>query len=218
MTEQVATIITEEPPKVVEVSPEQKTADTLYPEGKPEAETSPVEEKKPEAEASQTPPSEEKPAEEVKYELKLPEGSLLDQARIKEVEDYAKSKNISPDVAQEILERESNSIAAFHQAQQEQIKQETTKWFEASKTDKEVGGAHFTESAEFAKRTIEKFGTPELKKALNETGLGNHPEALRVFARIGKELFKNDEFVRPGASARNSQPIEDMFYPTNKRN
>lgn len=38
---------------------------------------------------------------------------------------------------------------------------------------------------------MDKFGSPELKQYLNETGLGNHPELVRIFANIGKAMSED---------------------------
>jgi hypothetical protein len=35
---------------------------------------------------------------------------------------------------------------------------------------------------------VREFGTPELFNMLESTGVGDHPEAVRAFARVGKAL------------------------------
>src|SRR3972149_1235780 len=62
-------------------------------------------------------PTEEKPVAEKpvvpqKYELKLPEGSQLDQARIDSLSAYAKEKGLSNEQAQAILDRESDAVSS----------------------------------------------------------------------------------------------------------
>ena len=49
-----------------------------------------------------------------------------------------------------------------------------------------------------ARSVISKFGSPELIKAMNETGLGNNPELIKTFARIGDLIVEDD--VRGGRS------------------
>jgi len=48
------------------------------------------------------------------------------------------------------------------------------------------------EAIESAKRIINKFGSKALKKALDETGLGNSPSMLSMLVRIGAKLESND--------------------------
>lgn len=145
------------------------------------------------------------------YELKLSEDTLIDPATLKEFTEYSKEKGISKEVAQEILDKQNGLISNYVKNQNEQYNNEIKQWAESAKVDKEVGGANFTKSAELAKRVIEKWGTPALKDELNK-GLGNHPEALRIFARIGKEIFKDDEMVHANAGSKTVISTEQLFY------
>lgn len=150
----------------------------------------------------------EKPAKVVpeKYELKTPDGSLLDPKHIEALQSYAKEKGLSNDEAQALLERESGAVAAFARGQQEAHKRGGTEWtkrvdgYEAAlKADKELGGEAFAANAEIAKRAIDRFA-PELKPILDETGFGSHPDLFRAFHRIGKAM-EEDKLVNPGSKA-----------------
>ncbi len=185
-----------------------ETADALYKEA-PKVET-PVETKEPPKEVSETPKETIKPVE--KYELKLPEGSPLQAEHIEKLSNFAKEKGLTQEQAQLFLERESSAVADFAQTQMAQLEQMKTEWFEAAKSDKEIGGDNFAESAENAKRVIQKYASSSLKEELNKTGYGNHPELLRIFARIGKEMA-NDKLVLSGSMAGAGKPIESIFYP-----
>jgi len=58
---------------------------------------------------------------------------------------------------------------------------------------KEFGSA-FDQRIEVAKRAVDAFGGQELKDLLNQTGLGNNPTVVKMFAKIGKELL-NDQII-----------------------
>jgi hypothetical protein len=60
---------------------------------------------------------------------------------------------------------------------------------------------------------MQQFGTPELKAALEQTGMGNHPELVRLFAKVGKAMGE-DSLVAGGKSSGGSGSIVDAFYPT----
>jgi hypothetical protein len=77
------------------------------------------------------------------------------------------------------------------QQQQDGWNQTLAKWVTEMKSDKEIGGDNFTPSVKQAQNAINKFGTPELKTALDSYGMGNHPELVRVFARIGKAMAED---------------------------
>lgn len=147
-----------------------------------------------------------------KYELKLPDGALIDPKRVDEIAAFAKAQGLSNEQAQGILERENGAVSSFVQNQNETIKAKTESWVSEVKADKELGGDNFPQTVEAAKRAVDKFATPDFKKHLEETGLGNHPELVRVFARIGKAM-SDDSSVFPNAQTGGKKSIEDIFYP-----
>lgn len=153
--------------------------------------------------------SQGQPAE---IKLAMPKDSLLDAGAVERIASFAKERGLTQEQAQAILERESGAVAAYAEGQQQTLEKHKSAWVEDLKADKELGGAAFNETVEIAKRVVESFGTEALKKALNETGLGNHPEVVRVFARIGKQMG-DDKFVRPTAGAGVKRSPEEIFYP-----
>ena len=58
---------------------------------------------------------------------------------------------------------------------------------------KEYGTA-YDEKVGMARRAVRAFGSDQLSDLLNETGLGNHPEMIRAFAKIGAELSTSNQF------------------------
>jgi len=147
-----------------------------------------------------------------KYDLKLPEGSLLGQDRLEKIASFAKERGFSNDVAQEILNRENALLVSYAEGQQVEAKKLSGTWMESSRTDKEFGGTEFGKNAELAKRVVQRYGSDELKKGLSETGFGNHPELVRMLVRIGKTMSE-DQLVMPGSQSAETKKIEDVFYP-----
>ena len=133
-----------------------------------------------------------KPKPPDKYELKLAEKSLLTADDIKEVEEFAKNSGLSQeDATTELKWREhfagqlQNRLVTDHQTK-------VAQWAGQVQSDKELGGKNFPETEANAARFMAKFGTPEFKKIMNETGGGNHPEIVRIFARVGKMMAEDD--------------------------
>lgn len=58
---------------------------------------------------------------------------------------------------------------------------------------KEYGTA-YDEKVGMARRAVRAFGSDQLSDLLNNTGLGNHPEMIRAFAKIGAELSTSNQF------------------------
>lgn len=52
-------------------------------------------------------------------------------------------------------------------------------------------GSAFDKRVETAKKAIEAFGGAELREAMNQTGLGNHPAMVKAFSQIGKEMLES---------------------------
>lgn len=164
---------------------------------------------KPQAEA--TPAKEEKPVVPEKYDLKLPKDSTLGDAHIEKLSTYAKEKGLSNEQAQSLLERESQAVSDYVSNLKETQSTMLKDWVTQAQGDKEIGGEAFKQNAELAKRVVTRFGTDEFKKELNKSGLGNHPELLRVFTRIGKAMSE-DQLIIPGAQAAGKRSIESLLY------
>lgn len=146
--------------------------------------------------------------------LKLKEGALLDQTDVDRISAFAKEKGLTTEQAQDVLDREEQGAAAYHTKQLKEVDDARASWIKAAGADKEFGGDGFKQNAELAKRVVDKFGSEAFKKALNDTGFGNHPEVIRTFVRIGK-MMADDQFVQPKSqSGTGKKPIEEVFYPT----
>lgn len=80
--------------------------------------------------------------------------------------------------------------------------------------DPDIGGSHINDTKHYVGAVMDRYGTQELRDYLNETGLGSHPELVRVFARIGKDLTP-DGFVqgRGRVVSENSFERAKRMYP-----
>jgi hypothetical protein len=155
-----------------------------------------------------------KPVEAVvpeKYELKLQEESLIDQSYLESFEAYAKEKKLSQDQAQELLQREETARKSYYDSQIQKWEQVKEQWKQQTIADPEIGGEKFAENAELAKRTLEKFSTPQFVSALDSSGYGNHPELVRVFARIGQAM-REAKIIGGNVNTGGQKSIEDIFY------
>lgn len=158
-----------------------------------------------------------KPPVEHDYKgLKLPENSVLDTAHVEKVAAFAKERGLSPKVAQEILERDNAAVVEFQQAQTKALDTEVAAWVETAKADPEFGGVKLPENIAVAKRFLDKYGSEDLKKQLRATGLGDHPELIRLCYRAG--LAMQDDKIIPGNTPAGAQKsVADKFYPTQEK-
>lgn len=152
-----------------------------------------------------------------KYELKLRKDSPL-TSDVAEIEANAKALGLSQEQAQKMVESRESDFDKFNQRQQEAYKTQQSEWRKTAETDVEIAGADgkaFKENIELAHRALEKFADPAFKKTLNDTGLGNHPELIKTFLRIGKGMA-NDKSVLDGKMSPPGKKVsrEEKLFPT----
>ncbi|MFV2901017.1 portal protein [Escherichia coli] len=94
-------------------------------------------------------------------------------------------------------------LAGVQQRQAEAWQKTTEQWAADVKADKEIGGDKLISNLSAAQRALDQFGTPELKEYLNTTGLGNHPDLVKTFVKIGKAMSE-DGMVTGGNEGQRS--------------
>lgn len=165
----------------------------------------------------------DKPAEEAKepegapeqYEFQAPEGHEFDPDVIGQFADVARELNLTQDAAQKVLDKMAPAIAS---RQAEQVQAVRQQWADEARADREFGGDKLDENLAFAKKAMDGFATPELRTLLNESGLGNHPEVIRVFVRVGKAISE-DSFVAGGKDPTGGQGHDPRrLYPNSNMN
>lgn len=144
----------------------------------------------------------------VEYEpFAMPEGVVADDELLGEFAGIAKELKLSQKDAQRITDVGMRMLTK----QQEALREAQVQWAESSKTDKEFGGEQLAENLGVAKRALEAFATPELRKLLNDSGLGNHPEVIRTFVRVGKAISEDGRVVSGTRAAGPSDPAKRLF-------
>lgn len=146
-----------------------------------------------------------------KYEFKAPEGKEFDSTIIGAYSEVAKELNLPQDAAQKVLDK----VAPVIQARQvEQITAAQTAWEKEARSDKEFGGDKLDENLGVAKQALETFGSPELKELLRTSGLGNHPEIIRVLYRVGKAT-SGDRMVSGQGGATAQHDARRLYAASN---
>ncbi|HGW4611446.1 peptidase [Enterobacter chengduensis] len=126
-----------------------------------------------------------------KYEFQAGEGVELDTEALKDFEPVARDLNLTNEQAQKLVDAYPKILAGVQQRQAEAWQKQTEGWAETVKADKEIGGDKLTANLSAAQRALDLFGTPELKTYLNDTGLGNHPDLVKAFVKIGKAMSED---------------------------
>lgn len=147
--------------------------------------------------------------QEVEYKFDAPDGIELDAAQVDQFKAIAKELKLPADKAKAIVDIAVKAEAARHEAFANQVKA----WGDTVAADKELGDP---ENQAVARKAIDTFGTPELKSLLNSTGLGNHPEVVRLALRVGKAISE-DAVHGKAAGEAPARDAASLLYPTNAK-
>ena len=147
------------------------------------------------------------------YDLKLPEGSPLDAKHLDEVKAMAKELGLSQEAAQKLVERDNALLSKSEQRTQAMVSEQVSQWEQQARTDKEIGGANLQSSITDAKVALDKFGTPEFKNMLNQSGVGNHPELIRLLSKVGKAMREDKMLTGGSRPVQDHKTFAEAFYP-----
>lgn len=166
-------------------------------------------------------PGEQKPGDQkpddkpVEYtDFTLPDGQKLDDYA--DTVNIAKELGLAQDKAQKLIDYEANQRKlAMEESQKDQtelIKQRKHEWLQAAQKDKEIGGdALMKTHIPQAQKAYIQFGTAQFKELLDTTGLGNNPEFIRVFSRIGQAISE-DVFHQSSNEGKTEKTLAQRIY------
>lgn len=127
------------------------------------------------------------------YEFKAPEGSELDKEAVAQFEPIARELNLNQEQAQKLVDLYGSKVMPQLMKQQAEVWQkQIADWGDAAKADKEIGGDKFDGNLTRAKQALDKFGTPELREFLETSGMGNNPELIRAFYKVGAAMSEDN--------------------------
>ncbi len=158
----------------------------------------PVNDPEPELEATPEPAA-------LEYtDFTIPEGSALDGEVLEDYKAAAKECGLDQANAQKLIE-----FGAIAQAKA--LDKMSANWSAESTSDKEFGGDKLNENLAIASKARDAFATPELRALLESSRLGNHPEMIRVFYKIGKAMSE-DSLVPGGRAPSSTQSAAEKLY------
>lgn len=154
------------------------------------------------------------------YVFTPPDGVEIDEAQIESFGEYAHDLGLSQDQFQKLIDFEMERAQQAQSQMAEAYTERVSGWAEATKADKELGGEVLDENLGLAKRAMDAFASPELAKLIDTPstenpdglGLGNHPEVIRLFYRVGKAISESD-LVTGDSKVEGPASLQKM-YPT----
>lgn len=158
----------------------------------------------------------ETPALPEKYELTAPEGTEIDERILAEADPVFRELGLNNDQANKLMPLAGKFAEKLQQASLDAHLAMAADWAKKAQADKEIGGKNWGETEAAVARALDKFGAPEgspFRKLLDDTKLGNHPEMIRMFAKIGKAIGEDGDFVRADGGAAIKPDRLAALYP-----
>ena len=118
-----------------------------------------------------------------------------DEGALDDFRDFAHKTGLTQNQANNILELYGD--IQERQTEMEKKAREDDKLNAQVDLQKEWG-KNYTGKIDLAQRAVAQLATPEFTQLLNETGLGNHKEVIRVFAKVGEILGEDSLVVGSG--------------------
>jgi hypothetical protein len=141
----------------------------------------------------------DKQAEPMKYDFKFPEGIEIDKKAVAAFIPIMQKLNIPPEAAQQIVDIQANMAKEAMKAHETAVETARNKWVDEITKDTKLGGEKLKETIHVANQALDKVGTEGFKALLKRTGLGDHPEVIRLFHKVG-QMLGDDKSVFGGPS------------------
>lgn len=127
-------------------------------------------------------PSDESKNEPIEYaDFSMPEGMSLDEGALSDALPLFQELGLEQGQAQKVIDVYSGLLTK----QANEFQETVDGWAKATKDHKEFGGEKLEESLSISKRGIDKFATEGFAQLLDDYGLGNHPDVVETFIKIG---------------------------------
>lgn len=157
-------------------------------------------------------PAEPKPQVPEKYEFKYPEGYQADEAALGEYSTAFKELGLTNEQAQRLVDMDAKRSVSSTEASVAAHKQQVESWVGELKSDPEFGGAKFEANVGIANKALAAFGSPELTQFFKDTGLGNHPQLVKAFHKIGSQLGEGS-IHKTTSDQPAERSIAERMYP-----
>jgi hypothetical protein len=153
-----------------------------------------------------------------KYEdFTMPDGMELDKEMLDDFLPIAKELNLTQEQAQKLADLQIKNVERANAKTEEAFAKVVEGWKDSVKADSEIGGSTMGEKVGLAVKAMNFFGDSKdesgktvensaLKELLETSQLGNHPEVIRVFYRIGK-AFGEDRLVTAEGKSGGRKPF-----------
>lgn len=165
--------------------------------------------------ANGTPTEPVKRAPEAYAEFTAPEGVQLGELS-DEVKALAKTLDLTQEDAQQVVDLGAKLAqkAAADQAAQVQTIQAT--WLVDLKADPDIGGDKLDANLARAKEALAATATPQLVTLLARSGLGDHPDVVKLFLKIAPAFLPDTHVPGGKAPGAGTKSAAQVLYPNTR--
>ncbi len=144
-------------------------------------------------------------------EFTFPEGINPSSEMVTEFSTIAKELDLDQATAQRFVDLQGKFELQRAEAAAQAWEDTISGWLDEAKADKDLGGDKWDETMAVCARAMEAFGSPELKEALNFSGLGNHLAVIAFVHAIGSEVSE-DGFRATGRAGKGETSAADAIF------
>lgn len=169
----------------------------------------------PQKPADPAPPAPPTPKAPEKYDFKAPEGYELDKGAIEALTPVLKELDLDQAQASKLvntyLKHQVAAEAKLEKAFTDDMAAKAAANLQAIRT--EWGAQHDTNMA-LARDGMTKVFTAEAVRKLDETGLGNDPDFLKGFLKVGRMVSEDKRTPSGNPTVTTILPLEQRLYPS----
>ena len=154
------------------------------------------------------------------YELEAPEGFAIDPQALAVATPVFRELGLSNEQASKLMP----VAAQFAQGLSDklnaqiisQVRADRKAWLDSAMADREIGGARWKETLAKGAFALDNLGFPKgspFRVLLDESGLGNHPEMIRAWAKVGRAIGEDGDFVRGAGIPHSRRDTAETLYP-----
>lgn len=151
-------------------------------------------------------------------DLKLPDGTMVDEPMAKEFTEWAKANKFTKVQAQQAADLHLKTLGAFAQKLQADAQAQVKAWGEEIYNDKELGGGKVAETVATAEKffalakNVPGVNVTRLQADMLRTGMANHPDMIRVARYIGLQVGDDNLFIADRSNAGASTDMASRWY------
>ena len=154
------------------------------------------------------------------YDLEAPGGFTIEPAALAAATPVFKELGLSNEQANKLMPVAAKFAAGLSDKLNAQIlsqvRADRKAWLDTAMADQEIGGAHWKQTLAKGAFALDNLGFPKgspFRVLLDESGLGNHPEMIRAWAKVGRAIGEDGDFVRGAGTMQARRDTAETLYP-----